>query len=60
MGNFDEAVRAMREATLRCPRCGADNHPGAKHQIELNEQGLAFCSACCHVWDVHVKEEKPS
>lgn len=46
---FRDALRAKRErvtATLRCPRCQAQNRPGATY-IEIDQTGTrAFCSVC--------------
>jgi len=46
--------RDAREATLVCPKCGAANRPKATY-IELQPNGLAFCSVCSHSW---IPEEK--
>lgn len=42
---FSEAVRQMREAELRCPKCPAMNRPGALI-IRLDQDGAADCGAC--------------
>lgn len=50
MGDFDKAVRQLREAELRCFRCQAVNKPHAKPTIELDAHNHAACNQCGHSW----------
>jgi len=51
LGNFSEAVRAMREAEAVCPVCQAKNARG-QHVIKIDLHHCAWCSKCGHEWDV--------
>lgn len=45
------AARAI-EATLECPKCGAQNRPGATI-VEFDPHlYVALCAVCSHAWPV--------
>lgn len=50
MGDFDEAVRRLRELGLFCPKCDAVNRPTASPTIELDAHGRASCNQCGYGW----------
>ena len=47
MSAFNEAYRAMVAKEAHCPKCGAENVPGASPSIVINQVGTrAECSVC--------------
>jgi len=57
---FREADRARRLPTLRCPKCPAENRPGATY-IDIDETGeRAYCSVCAVSGPIEAFEPKES
>lgn len=50
MGQFEDAVRQLRQSELICPFCGEANRPQAPHLIKLEADGKAVCDVCGRDW----------
>jgi len=47
MSAFNEAYRAMVAKQAVCPRCQAENKPGASPTIEIDQTGTkGYCTSC--------------
>ena len=56
MGEYDRAVRALREAEMVCPHCGDRNIPNAQETLQHEQDGSYTCRTCST--NFRPKEEK--
>jgi Zn ribbon nucleic-acid-binding protein len=50
VSNWSEVTRRNWIAEAICPGCGETNLKGRKPAVELEENGMAYCSQCGHPW----------